>query len=243
MDNTLMVALQSQRILQRRMDVASMNMANVSTSGFKADELVLEEASRTNAHTEDDPSNVRFVRDVTIVRDMSQGAIEHTGNALDVAIEGSGFFTIQGPRGPLYTRDGSFSLNADGQLVTSDGRAVLNSGGSAITIDQQGGQVTIGRDGAVTVDGNEVGRIGVVTFARPGALEKVGANLWDAKGQASSQFEGVMVQGAIETSNVNPVLELTNLIEISRAYQSAARIVSGADDLRQRALERLGRAA
>jgi flagellar basal-body rod protein FlgF len=151
---------------------------------------------------------------------------------------------VQGPGGQtLYTRDGAFTLNQDGQLVTSDGRPVLSSGGAPISIDGQAGSITIGRDGAVTVDGNESARIGVVDFARPGALEKVGQNLWSAGGQPSKAFEGVVVQGSLEGSNVNPVLELTNLIEISRAYQSAARVVSGADDLRQRAIERLGRAA
>ena len=238
-----MVSLQSQRILQRRMDIAAMNMANVSTSGFKADELVMVEAERTNATAEDNPHDVRFARDITVMRDMSQGPITHTGNPTDVALEGAGFFMVQGPAGTLYTRDGSFTLNNEGQLTTGDGRPVLSSGGAAITIDGNARSVTIGRDGAVTVDGNEAARIGIVDFARPGALEKVGENLWDAKGQASRAFEGVAVQGALEGSNVNPVVELTNLIEISRAYQSAARIVSGADDLRQRAIERLGRAA
>jgi flagellar basal-body rod protein FlgF len=239
-----MVALQSQRILQRRMDVAAMNMANVSTSGFKADELVVEEAARTNASAEDNPHNVRFARDVTVVRNMAQGPITHTGNDLDAAIEGSGFFMVQGQGGQtLYTRDGAFTLNQDGQLVTSDGRPVLSSGGAPITVEANAQSITIGRDGAVTVDGNQTGTIGVVDFARPGALEKVGQNLWSANGQPSRAFTGVVIQGALEGSNVNPVAELTNLIEISRAYQSAARVVSGADDLRQRAIQRLGQAA
>lgn len=236
-----MVALQSQRVLQRRMDIAAVNLANINTTGFKADGLIAEEVSDTGAETSDAPSDVRFVRDITVVRDMAQGPTARTGNPLDVAIEGEGFFMVQGPNGPLYTRDGAFALNADGQLVTSGGRPVLDAGGAPITLEGEGGAPTIGRDGAITADGNEVGRIGVVRFARPGALEKMGENLWDAAGQASSEFEGVLVQGALEGSNVNPVVELTNLIEISRAYQSAARIVGDADDLRQRAIERLGR--
>jgi flagellar basal-body rod protein FlgF len=126
-------------------------------------------------------------------------------------------------------------------LVTSEGRAVLNSGGAPIVFDPQGQSPSIGRDGAIRVAGVEAGRIGVAAFAAPGALSKVGDNLWDAQGQTSQPFEGVVVQGALEGSNVRPVIELTRLIEISRAYQSAARIVSNADELRQRAIERLGR--
>jgi flagellar basal-body rod protein FlgF len=241
MDNSLMIGLQTQRVLQRRMDIAANNLANIATAGFKADGIVLEEAQRTDAHAEEDPRDIRFVRDVALMRDMSQGPIAMTGNPLDVAIEGDGFFMVQGPNGPLYTRDGAFSMNGAGELVTSDGQPVLNSGGSAIAFDAQGEAPVIGRDGAVRVAGVEVGRIGVATFTRPGALEKVGENLWSANGQTPGAFEGILVQGAIEGSNVRPVIELTRLIEISRAYQSAAKIVSGTDELRQRAIERLGR--
>jgi flagellar basal-body rod protein FlgF len=241
MDNALMLGLQTQRVLQRRMDVAANNLANVATAGFKADGLVLAEADATTAHAQANPSDIRFVRDVALMRDMRQGPIAMTGNPLDVAIEGDGFFMVEGPSGPLYTRDGAFSLTGEGRLVTSDGRAVLNSGGAPIAFDPQGESPVIGRDGAIRVAGVEAGRIGVASFAAPGALLKVGDNLWDAQAQVSETFEGVVVQGALEGSNVRPVIELTRLIEISRAYQSAAKIVSGADDLRQRAIERLGR--
>jgi flagellar basal-body rod protein FlgF len=241
MDNSLMLGLQAQRVLQRRMDVSANNLANISTNGFKADSLVMEFDDGTSAHALDDPENIIFVRDINLMRDMGQGPVAMTGNPLDVAIEGNGFFMVEGPNGPLYTRDGAFSLTGDGRLVTSDGRAVLSSGGAPITLDPQGDSPAIGRDGAIRVAGVEAGRIGVASFAAPGALSKVGDNLWDAQGQASQAFEGVVVQGALEGSNVRPVIELTRLIEISRAYQSAAKIVSGADELRRSAIERLGR--
>ncbi|MBX9746582.1 MAG: flagellar hook-basal body complex protein, partial [Hyphomonadaceae bacterium] len=204
--------------------------------------LLLEEAGRTPAHADDDPRNIRFVRDIGILHGMEQGPIAMTGNALDVAIEGDGFFMVQGIGGATqYTRDGAFSLAGDGRLVTSDGRAVLDSGGAPIVLDPQGESPVIGRDGVIRVAGVEAGRIGVVSFTAPGALSKVGDNLWDAQGQQPGAFEGVVVQGALEGSNVRPVLELTRLIEISRAYQSASRIVSSTDDLRRGAIERLGR--
>jgi flagellar basal-body rod protein FlgF len=240
MDNALMLGLQTQRVLQRRMDVTANNLANVATSGFKADALVLEEVDDTSAHADAAPEDIRFVRDIGIMRDMRQGPIAMTSNPLDVAIEGDGFFMVEGPSGPLYTRDGAFSLTGEGKLVTSDGHAVLNSGGAPIVFDPQGEGPTIGRDGAISVAGVEAGRIGVASFAAPGALSKVGDNLWDAQDQPTEPFEGVVIQGALEGSNVRPVIELTRLIEISRAYESAARIVSGADELRQRAIQTLG---
>jgi flagellar basal-body rod protein FlgF len=242
MDNALLLGLQTQRVLQRRMDVVANNLANINTTGFKADAMVLQEDDDTDAHTDQDPRDIRFVRDVGLTRDMSQGDIAHTGNPLDVAIQGDGFFMVQGSNGQtLYTRDGAFTLSSDGQLETSDGHPVLNSGGAPIQIDTtQGEDPQIGRDGAILVAGNEVGRIGVVNFAAPGALSKVGDNLWDAQNQTPTDFDGVLVQGALEGSNVRPVIELTRLIEISRAYQSAANIVSGTDDLRKRAIQTLG---
>jgi flagellar basal-body rod protein FlgF len=242
MDNTLMLALQTQRVLQRRMDAAANNLANVATSGFKADEIVFEEVGDTTASADEDPTDIRFVRDVGMIHDVTQGPIAMTGNPLDVALEGQGFIMVQGENGQtLYTRDGAFRLTGEGRLVTGDGRAVLSSGGAPIVIDPQGDTPAIGRDGAIRVAGVEAGRIGVASFAAPGALSKVGDNLWDAQGQQTGEFQGVVLQGALEGSNVRPVLELTRLIEISRAYQSAARIVSGADDLRQRAIQQLGR--
>ncbi len=236
-----MLGLQTQRVMQRRMDVAANNLANVATTGFKADGLLLEEADPTNAHAEDNPREIRFVRDIGIMHSMDQGPIEMTSNPLDVALEGDGFIMIEGPNGPLYTRDGAFTLTGEGRLVTSDGRAVLSSGGAPIVLDPQGETPSIGRDGAIRVAGVEAGRIGTASFAAPGALSKVGDNLWDAQGQAPREFEGVVLQGALEGSNVRPVVELTRLIEISRAYQSAAKIVSGTDELRQRAIQQLGR--
>lgn len=243
MDNSLLIALQTQRVLQRRMDIAANNMANVNTPGFRADVLLLEQDSEDPAHSEVAPQDVRFVRDIGMARDMTQGEIAITNNPLDIALEGPGFIMVRGPNGTLYTRDGALSINGEGQLVTSDGYRVLDSGGGEITLDTQGQSPSIGRDGAIRVGTDEVGRIGVVNFARPGALERVGSNLWSAEGQATTDFEGVVMQGALEGSNVHPVIELNRLIEISRAYQSAAQMVSNQDDLRRRTLERLGRAA
>lgn len=243
MDNLQLLGVQTQRVLQRRLETAANNLANVSTNGFKADTLVTEVADGGRARSADLPRDVRFVRDVGDARDFSQGAITTTGGVFDVALRGDGFFLVADPKlGTVYTRDGAFQLDATGQLVTKDGRNVLNAGGAPIVFDPQGERPTIDAEGAIQVGGAEVGRIGVVNFANPAALEKVGANAFNAKGQATTAFEGSVVQGAIEGSNVNAVVELTRVIEISRAYESAARIVRNGDDLRKSAIERFARA-
>jgi flagellar basal-body rod protein FlgF len=243
MDNLQLLGVQTQRVLQRRLETAANNLANVSTNGFKADALMTEVADGGRARSKDLPRDVRFVRDVGDIRDFSQGPIAKTGEPFDVALKGEGFFLVSDAKlGTVYTRDGAFQLDAAGQLVTKDGRNVLNAGGAPIVFDPQGERPVIAADGAIQVAGTEVGRIGVVNFARPGALEKIGANAFAAAGQATTAFEGAVAQGAIEGSNVNAVVELTRVIEISRAYESAARIVRNGDDLRQRAIERFARA-
>jgi flagellar basal-body rod protein FlgF len=242
MDNLQLLAVQTQRVMQRRMETAANNLANVSTFGFKADALLTETDARRPARAADAPSDVRFVRDIGLTRDMSQGSITRTGEPLDVAIEGDGFFTVQAKGATYYTRNGAFRLDSSGQLMTGAGDLVLNSGGAPIVFDPQGERPQIGADGSIRIAGAEVGRLGLVSFADQNALEKVGDNLFAAEGAPTKEFDGAVVQGAIEGSNVNPVLELTRIIEISRAYESAARIVRNGDDLRQRTIERLGRA-
>lgn len=242
MDNLQLLAVQTQRVMQRRMETAANNLANVSTFGFKADALINEMDARRPARSAETPTDVRFVRDVGLTRDMTQGSISRTGEALDVAIEGEGFFTVQARGGTYYTRNGAFRLDSAGQLMTGAGDLVLNAGGAPIVFDPQGDRPQIDKDGAILVGGTEVARLGVVAFADESALEKVGDNLFAAEGAPTGTFEGAVVQGAVEGSNVNPVLELTRIIEISRAYESAARIVRSGDDLRRSTLERLARA-
>jgi flagellar basal-body rod protein FlgF len=242
MDSTMLLGLQTQRILQRRLDITANNLANVNTTGFKADALVVEEARTPDTFADAAPRDIRYARDITVARDLTQGAITLTGNPLDLAMEGESFFIVRGPNGPVYTRDGAFTLDGAGQLVTRDGRPVLSQEGSPIVLDPQGEQPTIDRSGVVRVAGVEAGRVGMASFQRPGALEKIGDNLWDAAGQTPLAGTGSIIQGALEESNVTAVTELTNLIQITRAYESAARVVRGADDLRQRTIERLGRA-
>ena len=237
----MMIGLATQRVLQRRMEITANNLANVSTNGFKADSLITEEVTPAPARSEDTPNDVRYVEDLSVARDMRPGEIRSTGEPFDVAVDGDGFFSVLGPGGPLYTRNGAFTLSGDGGLVNADGYPVLDAGGSPIVFDARGERPLIGRDGAISVNGTEVGRIGVTSFDHPGALQKVDGSLWDAAGQSTKEFTGRVVQGALEGSNVSPVIELTRLIEISRAYENAARIVQGADTLRKSTLERLGR--
>jgi flagellar basal-body rod protein FlgF len=244
MDNSILITLSAQNALQRQMEVAANNMANVSTTGFKAENILFEPITKKPASVVENPKTVTFVRDYTIARDFRPGTLQQTGNPLDVALTGEGFFAIQTPTGVSYTRDGRFTMDTNGQVITHDGKAVLDDANSPITIDPTLGSVLIGKDGNITQNGAQIAKIGVFSFNRPGALDKIGDNLLrpnQASGQAQIPTSFEVSQGMLEGSNVVAVQELTKIMEISRAFESATKLQKQTEDLQSKAIERLGR--
>ena len=230
-------------VLQRRLEAVANNLANINTTGFKADNFAFQVDIEDPARAAEKPYDIRFVREAGLVRDMSQGAIQMTGAPFDVAIQGEGFFAVQNNDGQTaYTRNGAFTLSAAGQLITQSGKPVLSDAGAPLVFDLQGARPVIDAEGAITVNGVEVGRLGIYSFEAPEGLEKLGDNLYGANGQAATRpAETRAVQGALENSNVRAVVELARMIEISRAYESAAKVVTSDDDLRKSAIQTLGK--
>ena len=238
---------------QTKLAVTSNNLANVSTSGFKKGRAVFEDLLYQNirqvgASTSQDteaPSGVHLgtgVRVVATEKLYTQGGLTQTDNALDVAIEGRGFFQIQLPDGTnAYTRDGSFQLSSEGQMVTSSGY-ILQPG---ISIPEGAQSISIGRDGVVSVRlaGQtapvQVGQLQITDFVNPAGLQPLGENLLaetSASGPANSGSPGqnglgFTTQGSIEASNVNVVEELVNMIETQRAYEMNSKAISTADQM------------
>jgi flagellar basal-body rod protein FlgF len=242
MDNTLLITLSAQNALRRQMDVAANNMANVSTAGFKSEAVLFEPVIRKPASINERPKTVEFVRDYTIARDFRPGALTRTDNPLDFAITGDGYFSVQTPSGPAYTRDGRFQLDPQGQVVTHDGKTLLDTAGQPITLDLTQGEPLVARDGTITQNGNIVGQFALSRFQRPGALDKIGDNLWrSTTEQPQPVTDPQIVQGMTEGSNVVAIRELTRIMEISRAFESATRLQKQTEDLRGRAIERLAR--
>lgn len=240
---------------QTRIAVTSNNLANVNTTGFKRDRAVFEDLIYQNvrqagAQSSQDtqlPSGLSVgtgVRTVATQKLFTQGNLVQTGNSLDVAIEGRGFIQILMPDGTLaYTRDGSFQLDSNGQLVTSNGYQVQ----PAISIPTGAQSITIGEDGTVSVQisGNanptQVGNLQTADFINPAGLQAIGQNLFletAASGAPQAGTPGLnglgrMIQGSLETSNVNTVEELVNLIESQRAYEMNSKAISTADQMMQ----------
>mgnify|MGYP001274334046 CR=1 FL=1 len=243
MENAAYAGLSRQMTLRRELDIVANNIANADTAGFKAEQLLLGTEVGERARNAFVRPGVSFVLDHGVGRDFSQGALEQTGRTLDFAIEGDGaFFRVQDGDGEAYTRDGAFTLDPEGRLTTQAGNAVLGDGGEII-LDPTLGEPQVGSDGAITQNGDPVGRLSVVRFGALGALEKGGDGLYRNVSNAipDEANDARIRQGMLEGSNVNPILEITNLIEIQRAYESISRMIENTNDLSRRSVERLGR--
>ncbi|MFY8140003.1 MAG: flagellar hook-basal body complex protein, partial [Caulobacter sp.] len=176
MDNTMYVALSRQMTLRREMDIIANNIANSDTTGFKVEMAMVRTDPTDGARMLDGPKSLKFVIDDGVIRDFSQGALRRTGGTFDLAIEGQGFFKVETAGGERFTRDGRFTLGADGRLTTQAGDAVLGAGGE-IAINPEDGEVAISADGVVSQNGEQIGKIDVFAFDDLSSLAKDGDNL------------------------------------------------------------------
>lgn len=255
MNQTLWVAKTGLDAQQTRLSIISNNLANVSTNGFKRDTAVFEDLMYQNlrqsgSQTSQDtqlPSGLSVgtgVRLVATEKMHSQGNIVQTGNSLDMAVNGRGFFQILRPDGSLgYTRDGSFQTNAQGQVVTANGYLLQ----PAITVPQGSQSVSISSDGTVEVTlaaasaPTQVGNVQLVDFINPAGLQATGENLFSETASSGNPQAGTpglnglgsILSGSLETSNVNTVEELVNMIETQRAYEMNSKVISTADGMLQ----------
>jgi flagellar basal-body rod protein FlgF len=246
----LLVGLSRQVTLRRELDVVANNIANINTTGFKANGAVFEEfigkiARQGNLSRRD--AQVSFVRDRSTWTDMTQGNLERTGNPLDVAIKGNGFLTVQTPNGERFTRNGAFQVNSAGQLVTSEGYQVMGENGP-ITMQPNDRDVRISADGTISVrEGANVdveslrGKLRMTSFDNPGLLRKDGSSTFSAPNgvNALPDTTSEFIQGSIEKSNVNSVMEMTRMIEVTRTYTQVASMLQQQSDLQRTAVEKL----
>ena len=242
MDNVMYVGLSRQMTLQRELDVIANNVANVDTSGFKVESLTVQADPQKLPVGGQGPATVNFALDAGVARDFSQGSLKQNGDPLSMAIEGEGFFKVSTPAGERYTRDGRFSLDDQGQLVTQNGQAVQGDGG-AIVIDPSKGQIKVATDGTVSQGNQTVGKIAVVNFASLSALSKDGQGLYrnDTNIQPQAAPAAKVRQGMIEGSNVEPITQISKMIEVSRAYENIANMMDQTSQLSRSTIDRLGR--
>jgi len=242
-NNALLVGLSRQMVLSRELDSVANNLANLSTTGFKGGGMVFQEylspTARVRGATSAD-RRLSYVEDSGAYTDFAKGPVETTGNPLDLAIDGDAFLTVETARGERYTRNGALGLDATGKLVTASGDAVLTTSGP-ISFSAQDGAITIAADGTISTDQGQRGRLRLVRFDSPQRLRREGNSEFSSSAPPVELAVGAvrLVQGALEKSNVRPIVETTRLIEITRAYQSVSNMLQSGAELRRSAIQQL----
>jgi flagellar basal-body rod protein FlgF len=226
----------------QRHEVLANNLANISTPGFKRDDMLPVSESGAAALAAAG-ANVSLVGLQPVVQwtDFGQGPLRETGRDLDAAINGNGFFVVDTPRGPRYTRAGNFSRNANGYLATADGLPVLGANGP---IPLRTGSLNITQRGEVVINGTVVDRLQVVDFPRPYRLLKEGGGLFvpvDTTTPPLPVAAPEVVGGSLESSNVNSMESMVSMIELLRAYEASQKVVQAVEETNQQATSDIGR--
>lgn len=249
MNSGLYAALTGNINAMMRLDVVSNNLANANTAGFKKDKLTFESVltgAEQTAPLQGGGDAAPVFSGERFFTDFSQGAIQQTGNAFDVALEGDGFFEVNGPQGVAYTRQGNFKLDGTGRLITAEGYTVSPE----IAIPANATQIMVGNDGTVSVympgenAPTTVGALRVMDFPKPYSLQKIGGALFvpvDPQAAPVPVANTKVVQGALEGSNVNTISEMVQMIEASRYFEACTKAIRGFDDITGKAANDLGK--
>ena len=226
MDNASYTTLTRQSGLLREMQTVAHNIANLSTTGYRSEGVVFAE------HVKAVDGGPSLSMATASGRNTSpvQGTLTQTGNPFDLAIEGDGFFLVQTPEGDRLTRAGNFTPSAEGDLVTVDGHLVLDAGGAPIFVPPDAGTIAIAADGTVSADGRPLGQIGLFAPEDPLELTRQTGVMFNAESGYAPVEDGVIVQGFLESSNVNPVSQLARMVEVQRAYEMGQSFLEKEDE-------------
>lgn len=230
MENTLYIALSRQSAIRREMSVIANNIANMNTTAYKGEKMMfVDHLVKSKGGDRLISEKLAFVRDIAQYQDFSEGSIVETHNDLDVALHGDGFFVLETERGTRYTRNGRFQLNEEGKLINADGHAVLSDAGQPFFFTPNESVIDIGKDGTISTQNGPIGKLDIVSFENRQRLQKEPGGLYVGGGEATPMEEPHVVQGALEGSNVNPMIEMTKMIESQRAYSSIKSFIEKED--------------
>ena len=237
MENPIYIALSRQTALRREMSVVANNVANANTTAFKKEVMIYQ------AFAEKTPfmPSLDFVIDQGTAIELEQGDLKVTHNTFDLGIDGPGYFQVDDGTGTKYSRNGTFTLDERNRLVTQGGYPVLDTQGNPIVIPRGGTDLTIGQDGNVRLADELVGQIGLVEFDETLSLRKSRDSLFDTEAVPVPATESRIMQGMIETSNVNAIGEMTAMIEIHRAYEAVKSMLDREDKRQESIIQRLAR--
>jgi flagellar basal-body rod protein FlgF len=234
MSNAAYVSMSKQMVLRKQMEAVAQNLANVTTPAFKSERVTFKEFLLPGPNGD----TISYVTEDKVQRDMTPGSYSNTGNDLDIAISGEGWFTVKSDDAEYFTRRGHLQLNEDRELITPSGEKLMSDDDSEIKLEDGDSTITIGNDGTVSSESGVLGRIKVVTFENELAMQKVASGMFttDEEPEELDAEETRVQQGVLETSNVNPILEMTRMIDILRSYQSTQKLTQTDHDLQRRAV-------
>ncbi len=237
MENATYATLTRQSGLMAEMRVVANNIANASTAGFRQEGVTFSEYVADLGETDSLSMAAARVRETS----QLQGGLTRTGGTFDLAIEGEGFFMIQTPEGDRLTRAGAFTPNGDGDLVTADGYPVLDIGGAPVFVPPEAGGVAVGADGTISADGAPIGQVGLFVATDPKDLVRQEGLMFRTDGPVEPAVAGRMVQGFLESSNVDPILQITRMIEVQRAYELGQGFLDKEDERIRNVMQTLGK--
>ncbi len=242
MDNNTAIALSSLVVKQRAMDIVAGNLANMSTPGYRAERPVFADWLQSEANTSS-PRGERtlaFVQDRATWRDRAEGTLTHTGNPLDLALSGNGYFSVQTPAGVRLTRAGRFTLQANGTIADESGNPLLDVTGQKLTVPAGDTNLTIAGDGTLsTRESGQIGKIGVVAPKDLNRMTAEGSRLFRADVATAPVATPKLVQGAVEDSNVAPIAELTRMLTVQREFEFTTQYVEAEGSRHQTAIDKI----
>lgn len=236
MSNILDIALARRMALRNKMDVVAHNIANANTAAYRGEKLLFRKFLEKTGHGEEYVT----VQDYRTFRDITEGSLRTTNNALDVAIQGEGYFAVQGTRGIRYTRQGQFSLDLDRNLVNSSGYQVLDDAQAAINIPIEATDITIAPDGTISSQIGIIGTIGVVNFEAPQQMDRAEDGLYITEQPIIPIETPILVQGMLEESNIKPIIEITEMMQILRETQRLQKIIDNQHERIKKMVEKIG---
>ncbi len=241
MDIVSNIALSRQAAQQRVMDVIANNIANTNTPGFKAERVQFSDwlTRQSAGGTPPGDRNTAFTQDRATWREQQAGTITHTGNTFDLALASDGYFTVNTPNGPRLTRDGRFGLMPNGTLCDGAGDALLDTNGQPIVVSQTDTRISIAGDGTVSSENSQLGKIGIVKPADPMQLTAEGNTLFRSASPTVAIASPGIVQGSIEDSNVQPVLETARMLDGLRQFQFISQFIQAESDRQQSMIDKL----
>ena len=244
METTTMIALSRQGALRRQMDIVANNIANMNTSGFKGEKMMfVEHLVKSRGGEQLLGTKLSYVRDIATMLDLSQGPMDRTGNSLDLAIPGDGYFVIQTEQGERYTRNGRFQLDEGGQLVNQNGEPLLSVGDQPFFFGPEDTEIVVSRDGTVSTNNGDLGRVRLVTFENEQALRRTAGGLFSSEAAAQDVESPDIIQGMLEGSNVQPIFEMAKMIDIHRKYDGVKNFIEREDERLKRMVREMGQAA